>query len=113
MVQENVQSTTDILQEIHAAETQAAEIKRNAAEQAARLYADAQAQAAHSEETNAEVCKAYVDTQIKAARAQAEKNYEETVNAKRKEAQAYCAKALENAETLVNDIVGRIIRGNR
>ena len=113
MVQENVQSTTDILQEIHAAEAQAAEIKRNAAEQAARLYADAQAQAAHSRQTNADVCKAYADTQIKAARAQAENAYEETVKAKRQEAQAYCAKALENSEPLVNDIVGRIIRGNR
>ena len=104
--------TGEIIKAITTAEAQAAEIKEAAQAQAAQIIADAQTQAASHEQSSAQVCKAYAETQIKNARAQADENYIKTIQTKKKEMQEYCAKILAQAEAEVAEIVGRITSGD-
>lgn len=102
----------DMIKKITDAEAQASSIKRAAYDQAARLILDAEKQASLSELSSAEVCKAYTETQIKNARAEAQQRYEISVKTEEKQAREYCANALKNAEACVNEIVGRIVGGD-
>ncbi len=104
--------TEEIIKSITDAEAQAAAIKRTASERAAQIIAQAEAQATQTERVSADVCKAYVDSQTKAAQAEAEKRYNETLATESKTARAYCAKVLEGAEDCVSKIVGRIVDGD-
>lgn len=104
--------TEEIIKAITEAEAQGAKIRSDAMEKAAQIVAAAEAQAAREEKTSAEVCKAYADTQIKVAKADADKSYAETVDSEERKARAYCAEALKNADDEVSEIVGRIIRGD-
>jgi hypothetical protein len=63
-------------------------------------------------QSSAEVCRAYSDTQLKNARAEAETRYAETLETECKKARAYCAEMLKNADDIVSGIVGRIVGGD-
>ncbi|MBQ8291790.1 MAG: hypothetical protein IJX88_04720 [Clostridia bacterium] len=88
-------------------------MKREAEEKAAHILAEAEMQAKRMEESSAEVCKAFLDTQIKNVKVDASRFYDEQIETRKKTAREYCAKVLENAEETVSQIVGRILRGNR
>ena len=102
----------EIIQSIKNAEAQAQEIKRNAESQAQTILAEAEENARRAKDSAREVCKAYTETQIKNAKAEAERRYDDAICAREKSAREYCAKVLENAENTVLEIVGRIIRGD-
>lgn len=105
--------TEDIIKTITTAESEAAEIKRAAQENAAQILSEAQKNAQGIENSAAETCKAYVADQIQKARADAETEYIAAMQKQEKDAKAYCESALENAESSVQEIVGRVLRGNR
>lgn len=105
--------TEEIIKSIAQAEAQATELKREATEKAARTIEDAEKQAAALEKSNAEVCRAYRESQTSSALEDAEKEYRAALRAKENEAKAYCEKALLESEACVEEIVGRIVRGCR
>ncbi|MBR1974236.1 MAG: hypothetical protein IKA20_00115 [Clostridia bacterium] len=105
--------TEEILKSITVAEEEAAQIKCEAQENAARILSGAQSKADEIAKNTAEECKTYREAQIKKAQEDAEKEYTSTLKVKTEEAKAYCAEALENAESTVSTIVGRIVSGNR
>lgn len=104
--------TEEIIKSITAAEEQAAQYKRNAVDEAACILTDAQAQATRLENSAAEVCRAYRETQMKNAVNDAEKEYASALRAKENEAKAYCEAALAGSEASVGKIVGRILGGD-
>ena len=103
--------TGEILKSITAAEEKAAQMKREAPENAANILSDAKAEEILNQ--SAQDCKSYREAQIKQAHEDAEKEYRTTLQKKTEEAEAYCANALKNAEDSVSGIVGRIVSGNR
>lgn len=105
--------TEEIIKNITDAEAQAAQIKREAQERATAILAEATERAARLERSSAEVCKAYRESQMKAAHADAEREYAETLQAKTREAKAYCENALHGSDASVGKIVGRIVGGDR
>ena len=105
--------TEEIIKSITEAESRAAEIRRMAQETAVKILTEAEKNAARTEKSSAEICKAYTDTQIKTAKAEAENRYISTLENESQKAKKYCAQVLENAENVVNDIVGRVISGDR
>ena len=105
--------TEDIIQAIKQAEAQALEMKNAAMEQAAQIISDSEKKAAMMKQTAMDVCRAYRDTQIKQAIADAEQIYQNSLTQKEEETKAYCARILENSDAAVSKIVGRIISGNR
>ena len=104
--------TEEIIKNITDAEAQAAQIKREAQERAAAIIAAATERAARLETSSAEVCKAYRESQMKTALADAEREYAQTLGVKTREAKEYCEKALQNSEVSVAEIVGRIVGGD-
>lgn len=105
--------TEDIIKAITEAEEQAARIKSDALAEAAQILQDAQAEASRLEKFSAEENKQYREMQIKAANAQADKEYEFTLKEKEKEAKAYCENALLQSDASVGKIIGRILGGDR
>lgn len=104
--------TEEIIKSIAAAEEEAAKIKLAATENAAKILKSAEIRAAEIEKTSGEVCKAYRKSSQKNAEAAAEKEYLETIEKARADAQEYCRKILSNTETAVSKIVGRITSGD-
>ena len=104
--------TEEIIKMITDAEKQAAEIKRSANERAAKILLEAEEQASRKEKSSADVCKAYKETQMNAAKKEAEIAYENSLLESEKNAKSYCAQALDSAEVSVAEIVGRIVRGD-
>lgn len=104
--------TEDIIKSITEAEAQAAELKAEALKKAAEIAVRAEARASELEKTSEEVCKAYRETQLKAAEADAEKEYFRTLVERRAEAEKYASRLLEQTELPVSGIVGRITSGN-
>lgn len=104
--------TEEIVKSITEAEEKAAQIKRDALDRSAQIVAEATAKAACTESSATEVCKAYRETQIKNAHAEAERLYNETVENKQAEAKEYCTRVLEGADSVIGNIVGRIIGGD-
>lgn len=100
--------TEEIIKSITEAETRAAKIKESAFAQAAEIAAKAEARAFEIESSSEEVCRAYRETQLKAAEADAEKAYLSALAQKREEARGYADRLLENIELPVSKIVGRI-----
>lgn len=105
--------TEDIIKSVTEAERAAAEIRSAANIRAAEIAAAAEKRAAEIERSSEEVCKAYRETQAKAAEADAEKAYFSFLTQKRAEAKAYADRLLENTELPVSRIVGRITGGDR
>ena len=102
----------DVIQSITEAEAQATAIRQDATEKASQIIAEAEDKATRAVQSSAEVCRAYSETQIKNAHAEAECRYKETLDAESKKAREYCAEILKNANDIVNEIVGRIVRGD-
>lgn len=102
-----------LIEKIKDAEKEAAEEKEQYVKEAERLISEAEENAKRSLETNAEVCKAYYETQIRLANVNSEKAYKEEI----KRVQEECASAVENAvksaATEVSGIVDRIIGGEK
>ena len=102
-----------MIQAITDAEARALQIKNEAAQKAEAVIFAAHEQAASLKTSSEEVLKAYKDTQLSTAKAQAEVLYGEEISKAKKNAQNYCAEVLQNAEVAITDIVGRVVRGNR
>lgn len=105
--------TEEIIKSITEAEARAAKIKESAFAQVAEIAAKAEERAFEIEKSSEEVCRAYRETQLKAAEADAEKAYLSALAQKREEAKQYADRLLENTELPVSRIVGRITGGNR
>ncbi len=104
--------TEEIIKSIAAAEEEGAAMKAVATENAAKTLKAAELRAAEIEKTSSEVCKAYRETSQKNAENAAEKEYLQTLEKTRAEAREYCRKILNNTETSVSKIVGRITSGD-
>ena len=83
-----------------------------AEEKATDMKTAAYARAAEIAKSSEEVCKAYRETQLKAAEADAQKKYLAALAEKRAEAEAYAARLLENTELPVSKIVRRVCGGD-
>lgn len=105
--------TEEIIRSITEAETQAEQMKAEALEKAAAIVADAELRAERKERSAAEVCKAYRETQIKNAAADAETEYRAALAAEKQAATDYCSRVLEGADAFIGEIVGRILGGDR
>ena len=105
--------TDEMIKAITDAEARAVAIKNEANEKAEALLLDAQAQVVSLKSSSEEVLKAYKDTQLAAAKNQAELAFNEEIAKSKKEAQAYASNVIKNADTAVIDIVGRVISANR
>ena len=112
LVLSEAEMTEEIIKSITEAEEKAAESKRLAEVQAMQILAEAEESVARMKETSAQVCKAYKETQTKAALEEAELAYNNAMEAKKSEAKSYCENALANSENAVNEIVRRIIGGD-
>lgn len=104
--------TEEIIRSIAEAESKAVEIRNRASEEAAATAARAEIRAAEIEKSSEEVCKAYRETQLKAAEADAEKEYRAALSEKGEEARRYAERLLEGTDIFVSRIVGRITRGD-
>ena len=87
-------------------------MKTAASARAAEIAAQAAIRAADIARSSEEVCKAYRETQLKAAEADAQKKYLAALAEKRAEAEAYAARLLENTELPVSKIVRRVCGGD-
>lgn len=104
--------TEEIIKSITEAEEKAADMKTAAYARAAEIAAQAEIRAAEIARSSEEVCKAYRETQLKAAEADAQKKYLAALAEKRAEAEAYAARLLENTELPVSKIVRRVCGGD-
>lgn len=104
--------TEEIVKSIKEAEMQAAQIKAAAQLKAQEILSEAEMQAARSEKSSAEVCKAYRESQIKLAQADAEAAYAATLKEKEREAKEYCTRVAEQSDISVSKIVGRVVSGD-
>ena len=102
--------TEEIIKSITASEAQASE--RRAYERAAEIASEAEVRAAEIAKSSEEVCKAYRETQLKNAEAEAERQYCATLAKKRAEAEAYAARLMDGLELPVSKIVRRICDGD-
>ena len=104
--------TEEILQAIHSAEEQAAQIKAAAIEKAEKLLLDAEAKTQEIERASFDECKALLETAQTASKIDAQSKYDEMITNKTKEAKTYCAEALKRADSLVSEIVRRLVSGD-
>ena len=104
--------TVEMIRAITESEEKANEIKRAATDKSAQILADADKQAIEVEKACVERLKAYKETELKNAKAEAENRYNEALSVAKKDAREYCANILKNAEVCVSEIVGRIVRGD-
>ncbi len=104
--------TEEILQSILSAEAKANEEKSLATQKADEILADAETTAQKIEQQSLSDCKTFLDERQEAAKSVAQKQFDETLIAKTKEAKEYCANALKNSDALVSEIVRRIVSGD-
>ena len=106
--------TQDIIATIKEAEEQAAAQKNAAIEKKNAMISQAEERAAEIEKTSAEVCKAYRETQLKAAEVEAEKAYRDEMERQGKLSKEYTERMIaECAESYAEKVVGRLFGGNR
>ena len=105
--------TEELIATVAEAEAKTKRMKVDAEVEAARILAQAETEASRTGETSAQVTKAYAETQIRNAQAEAQARYDKTVSDANKSAKIYCANALECADDTIARIVGRIVNGNR
>lgn len=106
--------TQDIIAIIKEAEGQATAQKNAAIEKKNAMISQAEERAAEIEKTSAEVCKAYRETQLIAAEADAEKAYRDEIEKQGKLSKEYAERMIaEHAESYAEKIVGRLFGGNR
>ena len=102
----------NMIQAITEAEEKAAAIKAAALEQAETIIAAAETRAAETEKNAREVCKAYRATQTKLATQKADEQYAAAIAATTAEAKASSEKIMQNVDSTVAKIVGRIVSGD-
>ena len=105
--------TDEIITMIKEAEAEGAALKEAATLSASKTVLEAEAVADKKAEDSENFCRAYRETQVKLAEAEAQKAYDSTLETSLKNAKAYAQKALEKADDEVAKIVGRIVSGNR
>lgn len=103
----------EILKLIKEAEEKAAEIKAAAQQKAAEIAENAEERFAEITKLSEAECKAYREKSMKEAEEAAQKGYEDEIAAKRAAAAEYCADCLQSTDSIVSDIVRRVVRGSR
>lgn len=103
----------DIIKSITEAESQAAEIKAQAAERAAEIIAEASKRAADITARCETECKIMREVQINQAAADAQTAYDKALSESSAKAKKYADDVLKNSDGVINDIVGRVLGGNR
>ena len=104
--------TEEILQSILSAEAKANDEKALALQKADEILAEAENTAQKIEQQSLSDYKAFLEEQQTVAKAVAQKQFDETIVAKTKEAKECCADALKDSDTLVSEIVRRIVSGD-
>ncbi|MCH5142140.1 MAG: hypothetical protein J1G07_00270 [Clostridiales bacterium] len=102
----------DIIKSVNEAEGQAEEIKSSAEQKAAQILADAEKQAAEILKRSEEKLKIYREEQLKSAQAVAEEEYKNTLQSSAKTAEEYASSLIKRTDIQVNEVVGRVSRGN-
>jgi vacuolar-type H+-ATPase subunit H len=105
--------TQEIIKSIKQAEEQAQAVKDSAVAQAESLIKQAERAAIKEGETMEQVCQAFKNSQLKDAEKLAQQRYEQSLEEQRAKSATECSKILENSESYVGLIVGRVIRGDR
>ena len=91
--------TEEIIKSITASEAQASERKARAYERAAEIASEAEVRAAEIAKSSEEVCKAYRETQLKNAEAEAERQYCATLAKKKSGGRGLCRAAHGRSRT--------------
>ena len=102
----------NMIQAITEAEEKAAVIKAEALARANAIVAEAERRAAETEKSAKDVCKAFRATQTKLAVQKADEQYAADVARVAAEAKANSEKIMQNVDSTVTKIVGRIISGD-
>ena len=103
----------EIIEKISKAEQDAAEIKEKALEKAAEIVSDAEERASDIEKLAEAECKTLRESSLRETAQEAQKRYDDEITVNRAKASKYCADRLKDTDKIVNDIVRRIVRGNR
>ena len=103
----------EIIEKISKAEQNAAEIKEQALEKAAKIILDAEGRASDIEKLAETECRTLRENSLKEATQEAQKRYDNEIIVNRAKASKYCADRLKDTDKIVNDIVRRIVRGSR
>ena len=110
---ETVEMTMEnMIQAITEAEEKAAAIKAEALARAEAILSEAERKAAETEKSARDVCKAFRATQTKLAAQKADEQYSADVAKVTAEAKANSEKIMQNVDSTVTKIVGRIISGD-
>jgi vacuolar-type H+-ATPase subunit H len=104
--------TEEIIKKITDAEALATEMKANAEAQADKILSGVEKKISIEEKEKEEAFRAYREASLKTAKEQAQQNFEQATEQAKREAKAYCADVLKNAELEINAIVGRMISGD-
>ena len=102
----------NMIQAITEAEEKAAAIKAEATARADAIVADAEKRASEREKSAREVCKAFRATQMKLALQKADEQYAADVAKVTADAKASSEKIMQNVDSTVAKIVGRIVSGD-
>lgn len=102
----------EVLNEIQNAEKKAAEIRQAALDKSAEISARAQEKAAEISKTSQTDCAELLKTQIKNAEISAQDEYVCALSSARKDAEAEADKILKSVDGIVDEIVGRVCRGD-
>ena len=105
--------TEEIIKTITDAETIALEYKTDAETKAEKLLAETEQKILVEEKTREEAFRAYRETSLNNAKVEAQARFEQATEQSQSDAKAYCAEVLKKADMQINEIVGRMIRGNR
>lgn len=103
----------EIIQSITEAEAEAAQIKANAQDRAAQIIAGAQANAQQVAQNTESECKVLRETGIRNAEKTAQANYDKAIAESAASAKKYADGVIKTVDNQVNEIVGRIVGGNR
>ena len=103
----------EIIKSITEAEAEAIQIKSNAQDKAAQIISAAQANAAQIAQNAETECKILRETGIRNAEKTAQANYDKTVAESAASAKKYADGVIKTVDSQVNEIVGRIVGGNR
>lgn len=104
--------TDELIKSITETEEQAAQMRRVALEKAAELISQAENRGQELITRSIEDGKLYRETEQKKAFKDAEREYASAMKVAEDSAKEYCQKVTSSIETVVQEIVGRIVNGN-
>ena len=104
--------TQEILRAICSAEEQAVAIKAEALEKSEKILLDAETKTQEIERESFNECKALLETRQQTVKAESQEKFDEMIKDKTQEAKVYCAESLKRADTLVSEIVRRLVSGD-